>query len=959
MMETTNHNNTAEAQNSLADYATRYEELFASVLKKIRGNVDPSDPAKSMEKTFFNQMKSLIEKENFGFLSYLSIYNSNLNQRKGDIKFFYSKDEHDKKMFYNTEEELKRNHPSVKELLEKRITIGKLFREKEKFGDSFSYYRNNENTYWAVLKDDLYAFRENEEKNKTLTDLIGTNDNDFDEWLQQLNECYPATDAFFFCTGPVYYNKKTNEEKINKEKTNEENPTRYVISASAGICLGEEDIEKIQGFVKQFKRFVEQLSFNIVVDIKDFQTHQAAVRASIAQVMSRNMSHNIGSHVFSNLIKQEIYDNLNDTTVQNNCKNYISYNCKNYISYKDNDDVFKEGKNYQLGYFNQYLKSRMDYLSEVTFGIPTMLTTKLVKSQLIKELDQVRLLLNYIAGKDGFIYKFELKRNGEKLSQDFAVALPSGVLGCQAFYNIIENIIRNTAKHAQSKNKSENETEPQAKSKNKTKPIVFTIDFKDIDSSLGQHLTHPDEIKELICVEIDNGVEEKDNIQNIVDSQNDRINNSVLDNNNRLRHKNLGLLEMEASAAFLRQIDMSEIESDSFWVDKDNKLYNLWGNLNILKAFNKDNKLAYRFFVQRPKEFLFLGDWKICENEEEDERKKQDLLSLGIKFISEQDLLKANIPFSHQFVIYKENLSKSISSFITKHSTLFSLRRIKVEDKETEKKFVDILSNSDDDMVTMLKKEVWGQFFLSSGVFINNWEIRSSYKSDGYPNQIVFINHADKSIVEIEDETKEVWFENLKSCNWGKLPMWEEYSNGNNLICYIDNLIKDWNEHTPPPPPVYEIIEAYHNKVIAIDERLQKYAAEEEEDHIKCKTLYTTTNVLVPDEKDTPLAPDTFDEKNSSNLLNYINTNIDDAFLLIHYGILERMCKDTEDIKKQLQKWSKKAKRVIVTSGRGAHSLDLPNEVCFVNLSSVQYAFVENRNKYLINYLLNQTRKKL
>lgn len=778
MMGTTNHNNTAEAQNSLADYATRYEELFASVLKKIRGNVDPSDPAKSMEKTFFNQMKSLIEEEKFGFLSYLSIYNSNLNQRKGDIKFFYSKDEHDTKMFYNTEEVLKRNHPSVKQLLEKRITIGKLFREKEKFGDSFSYYRNNENTYWAVLKDDLYAFRENEEKNKTLTDLIGTNDHDFDEWLQQLNECYPATDAFFFCTGPVYYNKKTNEEK-----TNEENPIRYVISASAGICLGEEDIEKIQGFVKQFKRFVEQLSFNIVVDIKDFQTHQAAVRASIAQVMSRNMSHNIGSHVFSNLISNDAYSKLTDKNILK-AKAYVSpWDVKTEYPKEQVQVIKTHLDNLQLPYFNQYLKSRMDYLSEVTFGIPTMLTTKLVKSQLIKELDQVRLLLNYIAGNDSFHYKFELKRNGKKLSQDFAVALPSGVLGCQAFYNIIENIIRNTAKHAQWQSKTE--------------PIVFTIDFKDIDSSLGQHLTHPDEIKELICVEIDNGIEEKYNIQNIVDSQNDRINDSVLDNNNRLRHKNLGLLEMEASAAFLRQIDMSEIESDSFWVDKDNKLYNLWGNLNILKAFNKDNKLAYRFFVQRPKEFLFLGDWKICKNEEEDKRKKQDLLSLGIKFISEQDLLKTNIPFSHQFVIYKEGTSESISSFLTKHSTFFSLRRIKVEDKKTEKKFVDILSKSDDDMVTMLKKEGWGQFFLSSGVIINNWDIRSSYTiKKEYPNQIVFINHGDKSIVEIEDERKEVWFENLKSCSWGKLPMWEEYSNGNNLICYIDNLIKYWDEHT-------------------------------------------------------------------------------------------------------------------------------------------------------------------
>ena len=93
------------------------------------------------------------------------------------------------------------------------------------------------------------------------------------------------------------------------------------------------------------------------------------------------------------------------------------------------------------------------------------------------------------------------------------------------------------------------------------------------------------------------------------------------------------------------------------------------------------------------------------------------------------------------------------------------------------------------------------------------------------------------------------------------------------------------------------------------------------------------------------------------------------AFLLIHYGVLERMYGKPEKIYKMLETWSKadekageekkqRARRVVVTSGRGSHSLNLPPSVCFVNLSSVLYSFCESRNKYLISVLLNQSRRK-
>ena len=86
--------------------------------------------------------------------------------------------------------------------------------------------------------------------------------------------------------------------------------------------------------------------------------------------------------------------------------------------------------------------------------------------------------------------------------------------------------------------------------------------------------------------------------------------------------------------------------------------------------------------------------------------------------------------------------------------------------------------------------------------------------------------------------------------------------------------------------------------------------------------------------------------------------------MLIHYSILERMFnkKDPKDASKKdprinehLKLWAK-SKRVVVTSGRGKPT-ELPEEVCYVNLSPVLNVFTQTRSKYGINYLLNQARK--
>lgn len=774
-----------------------------------------------------------------------------------------------------------------------------------------------------------------------------------------------------------YWISRENEEKKG------ENGTRPTFLSNILIISSE---EKNITFVKEHKihflRFLLKLQAAYSLILSE-QVETTAVRAAIAQVMARNMSHNFGSHVLSQLGGENVYEHLTDETVLALKK----YNPDGPDKLYD-DIIDKKSKNHQLQYFFQYLKSRMDYLSEVTFGIPNLLTTKMMYGNVMKELDQVRILLNYISGVSEFQYNFKLMYNNEPLNdqKDIGIAFPSDVLGCHAFYNIIENIIRNTAKHAGKKNDE--------------KTITFTIHFKDI-----KECGEIEGVEELYCVEIDNGIQE-DGIDDIIYGKRDEnekivvkglidhLNESVLDEHHNLRNHSLGLLEMEASAAFLRQIDLPEIESDDYYVDGNEALYherNGVKRLNILKPFKtKKGTLGYRFFVQKPKEFLFVVKEK---NKLLDKETEKQLLNIGLQFISENDFfedMKAEKSFAHQFLLYDEEVSvdKINEKYKSDCKTLLPLRILqfnntdwktlsgywanlkpntrKTREAQEEEEQIKILRQ--------LKEWAWKKFCgdIADDLTADDISI-SGEVSPNQKYQVVFIDHGksyDKEWNSINNSSKdkEGWIENMSSRTNGKLPQFEVLSNTG--VCdtaiqnYLYNIIlEEENEYLR-----IELFEAYHNKVVVIDERVQKFATENYEgsnSSISCMKLHESTNVYIPrsqsDDSNNPvipLDPNDFGEY-TTKLKNYIDDNIKNSFLLIHYGILERMYRRDENaITQQLEEWAANAKRVVVTSGRGAHSLNLPNSVCFVNLSSVLYAFNEYRNKYIINYLLNQARRK-
>ena len=840
-------------------------------------------------------------------------------------------------------------------MLRNLTEITNLFHDNKVSCKQFEYCLSGQRDFlttkgYTVFKDKEFGFDYGTDIERVVNGL----EVPFERLLRSVDTCYDKTDNglthyLFFMGSPWLKNNpwlKHDKSYFSEPKNTKEDLWKYSVCAVVGIDSRRQDAENIKVFIQHFQSFIEQLSFVIIEEVHSYNLRQKAVVASVAQVMARNMSHNIGSHVFSNLISNDAYAKLTDRNIFK-AKAYVSPWDVEREYPKEQVQVIKSHPgNFQLSYFNQYLKSRMDYLSEVTFGIPNMLTTKYIYSDVFKELDRVKILLNYISGIPGFKYTFSLKRNGEALTNenDIAIAFPSDVLGNQAFYNIIENVIRNTAKHAFNNEQQVN---------------TFTIEFSDIE-----------DYQEYYSVEIDNGIAEEA-IDDLVRKQNERINTSVLDKENNLRSRSLGMLEMKASAAFLRQVDIAKVDSyDYQFDDKAIGFTNKHDNLILLKAINKNGALGYRFLLQKPKEFLFVGDWDV------NELKKKELLNCGIRFIEPADFIKAmeeGTSFAHPFLLYHENVPDQVKELLSNDNdckTLLPVRKMKLESKKASD-MVGVMNSAElHEVVKLLKDHVWTWYFENEIVKDlrnkSNKETIIVTEFDGFSrpinNQVVFLNHATKSQHEDcwqlfqNDDSFEGWIENLSSRTSSKLPGFSKYSNGatNSVGQYVLNIEEN-------KPLNYEIFEAYHNKVLVLDERVQKFSKENSEgsssngDKIQCSKLFESTHVLIPD---TPLDPNAFDEEYIDEIEQFIEKNMDNAYILIHYGILERMYRSESVITEKLCTWAKGSKRLVVTSGRGAHSLTLPPSVCFANLSSVLYAFTENRNKYIINNLLNQSRRK-
>lgn len=262
--------------------------------------------------------------------------------------------------------------------------------------------------------------------------------------------------------------------------------------------LGDEEVNTILfGLESSASRLLADTAKHLYLLAQD-----EAIKSAKAAIMSRNMSHNIGSHVMSYL-KQQI--GTTDAIFAEDSK-VLS----NLIPEKIAPDIINTAKIEMpfligLGRFLGYLQERQDFIATIaTDFIPSESPVNL-KDAIYDELNPdlrflrhkisddsnqesccpTNILLNYIAKSEGlsrenmtsdFKSKNDIRigyikyfRRGYSVfgfdsfeSTDEALAemrkinlcLPGGLIGRQAIFSIIENLIRNAAKHGDRTNSS-------------------------------------------------------------------------------------------------------------------------------------------------------------------------------------------------------------------------------------------------------------------------------------------------------------------------------------------------------------------------------------------------------------------------------------------------------------------------------------------------------------------------
>jgi hypothetical protein len=208
-----------------------------------------------------------------------------------------------------------------------------------------------------------------------------------------------------------------------------------------------------------------------------------SIKVSKSAIMSRNMSHNLGSHVMTYL-KQNL-SSVKSIVEWQALKDLVEGKSLDELSgfTKDRINAMELPFLVGLGHFINYLQERQDYVATVATDYIPAKTTISFKDFIYDELKldlrherhkddkdytgkkPYNILLNYIAYSEGYKESNKIdilfrdfnglnhKKKDDSETETFKqlrkldVALPGGTVGRQAFFSIMENIIRNTAKH--------------------------------------------------------------------------------------------------------------------------------------------------------------------------------------------------------------------------------------------------------------------------------------------------------------------------------------------------------------------------------------------------------------------------------------------------------------------------------------------------------------------------------
>ena len=364
-------------------------------------------------------------------------------------------------------------------------------------------------------------------------------------------------------------------------------------------------VKKLPALIPRLKSNVlpvlEWRAWQIVNLILNNRFMSQALRSSIAAIMSRNMSHNIGSHVLWHIAQDLKKD-------------------KNF----DDDD---------LGEFMLYLQKRMDLIAQVSTSPPSWSMAMDWKNAKLG-FKQKCLLSNIVRSSKIDRENIDIEYRGS----DPPVDIPHGRVGMQAFYTILENLIRNAAKHGDS-NRLQSIKEGDGKLKF---TVTLEADWEDVDES--------SEWSEKF-----NRLRIKDNLpsdQEVAEELNSFLSEHIVSKTGSTNPENWGMKEIKICAAYLRAVKQEAIDlkydewKDGKHLDSDSEEPPLV-EVETAKEDGEEH-LQYTFYLQRPKVALVVGTSPDSDDKEAAYRQK------GFDFCSFDDLrtrVERRDVLRHQFLV--------------------------------------------------------------------------------------------------------------------------------------------------------------------------------------------------------------------------------------------------------------------------------------------------------------------
>ena len=766
-----------------------------------------------------------------------------------------------------------------------------------------------------------------------------------------------------------------------------------------GLTLREVNprvLKEVDDIIKVSRDLIQHFHTNYLSLKWVDEARASATRSAVATIMSRNMSHNIGSHVLARLSSSDGFNKIlnGEQRPEQRLATLLAH----------------------VSELNAYLRTRMDFIADVATGTPTARIAMRLHRDVLSHLYHHRqetgdqrqehdaerssqvLLLNYISGiEDINIRNLEIEFESPEDS-DPVIAWSNGVLGEHALFTIIENVIRNSAKHAYNEKGTHRKL------------------------SLSVQANRLPNFPDLVEIRIHDNIPLNDPAR-LIREMNERIRQPILEDDGGIHPLYWGMKEMKICAAYLRGVPHEEI---------DQPVYNPAGERGkrrddsvppLLEAVGHENGaaapcLAYRFYLPLPKHAFILDSDGALGTEATPDRVK-DLERHGIDFDASGSVSDVTV-VPHDFLVVAGNAGQTSGSG---HQNNLPLRVLHLGDSPELANMARTLLRSGKTGGSEFVNDLWLQWIrhrydgLSLAFLFEKFSQTAADRwqklaDDGFPLHVRAIGSkllnlrngfgaADRLVVyerhgwQLQHGPvmlKEVGREGSPRYLYGT-HFYDPHGNRHVISQALDN----------PPPNIeqrrrlaLELLEAGACGIILLDERLQELASSMSRfetygsRRFMLRDLLRYNRIFIPDRPENEEEPTgsmrvnldhprewesnlkewlgqfnaAWREEAADGTTEVIGHNV--SFLVVHLGVLEKMFpseggpgKQKAKIKAQIDDWESKGMTVIVTSGRGSPPVVKEIGCRFLHYSQIARHVLEFRSKFNLCKALFAARRQI